>query len=156
MRRTFANSLLRHAVADNRIHIVNADMGYGMWNDFKALLPGQYVNCGAAEQAMSDIAVGLSLAGKIPVCYTISPFYLRAFETLRTYIVHEKLHVLLIGSGLYDDYKHDGISHNASDIPFLMEILHVRQYLPHRKEEIPEMVAQMLERKEPAFMGLRR
>ena len=156
MRRTFANSLLRHAIANPDIRLLVGDLGYKMFDEFRILVPDQYVNCGAAEQAMTDVAVGLSLARKIPVCYTISPFYLRAFETLRTYIVHEKLHVLLIGSGLYDDYKHDGISHNASDIPFLMEILHVRQYLPHRKEEIPEMVAQMLERKEPAFMGLRR
>ena len=156
MRRAFANSLLRHALLDERIWLITADLGYGMWDQFSAMVPERFVNVGAAEQTMLDIAVGLALDGKTPVTYTISPFYYRGFETIRTYIAHEQLHVIMVGSGRNGDYEHDGFSHDAWDMPWILQTLHVKQHYPKTREEIPDMLKSVLADPAPAFVSLKR
>ncbi len=115
MRKEFAQALLGHAKRNKDVILLTGDLGFGTWDSFKEELPEQFYNVGAAESAMMDIAVGLSLSGKLPFCYSITPFLIyRCFETLRTYIDHEKLNVKLIGSGRDNDYKHDGFSHDGT------------------------------------------
>jgi len=156
MRRAFANSLLRHALLDDRIWLITADLGYKMFDQFRGMVPERFVNVGAAEQTMLDVAVGLALDGKVPFTYTISPFYYRGFETIRTYIAHEKLHVVMVGSGRNGDYEHDGFSHDAWDIPWIMQTLHVKKYFPEKKEEIPNVLTSVLADPGPSFVSLRR
>lgn len=156
MRRAFAKELVRRALTDDRIWLVNADMGYKMWDGFASLVPDRYVNVGAAEQAALDIAVGLALSGMRPFAFTITPFFLRGFETIRTYIAHEQLPVVMVGSGRDKDYAHDGISHDASDFRRILDTLDVRQYYPVTAEEIPEVLKQVLAEDYPAFVSLRR
>lgn len=158
MRATFSKVLLDHAMTDKRIILLTGDLGYVMWDEFQHLLPDQYINCGASEQAMMDIAVGLSYAGKIPVVYSITPFLLyRPFETIRTYIDYEKLNVKLIGSGRSDDYKHDGYSHNASDeCGILNNLRNIVQMYPKTKEDVSAVVSQALKDTRPVFISLKR
>lgn len=158
MRKTFAKELLDHAIKDSRIILLTGDLGYGMFDEFQHVLPNQYINCGASEQAMMDIAVGLSYEGKIPVVYSITPFLLyRPFETLRTYIDHEKLNVKLVGSGRDDDYKHDGYSHDATDAGAILRTLpNIVQMWPETKEDIHSEVNVMLSHERPVFISLKR
>lgn len=101
---------------DERIWLLTADLGYGLMDEIRDNIPNRFINTGASEAACSDICVGLALSGKIPVMYSITPFLLyRCFETWRTHVNHEKLHVILIGSGRDKDYEIDGFSHDASD-----------------------------------------
>ena len=98
------------------IIVLTGDLGFGLFDEIRESYPHRFINCGAAEQAMSDIAVGLALSGKTPVVYSITPFLLyRAFETWRTYVNHEILHVILLGSGRDNNYEVDGFSHDATD-----------------------------------------
>ena len=158
MRKTFFKELYRIMQENTNVFALTGDLGFigfdKIRNDFK----DRFVNCGASEQAMLDIAVGLSYAGKIPVCYSITPFLIfRAFETIRTYIDHEKLHIILAGSGRDDDYKHDGISHNALDIPAILKPLHnLKQYYPDAKEEIPGLLDKVIKEAQPSFISLKR
>lgn len=158
MRATFGKELLDHAMTDKRIILLTGDLGMGLWDEYKHLLPDQYINCGASEQAMLDIAVGLSYAGKIPVVYSITPFLIyRPFETLRTYINHEKLNIKLIGSGRDDDYEVDGYSHDASDTFMIVNTLsNIIQMYPQSKEDVPAIVTQMLKDTRPNFISLKR
>jgi len=65
---------------------------------------------------MLGMACGLALDGKIPVCYSMTPFILyRPFEIIRTYIDYEKIPVILIGAGRDKDYASAGWSHWATD-----------------------------------------
>lgn len=156
MRRSFADELLKHARENRDIILLTGDLGYGMWDEFAQTLSAQYINCGAAEQSMMDIAVGLALSGKIPVAYSITTFLIyRAFETLRTYIAHERVHVILAGSGRDRDYEVDGYSHDASDVLSFIP-LGIKTYLPQRKEEIPVIVEEALRNTIPSFVSLRR
>lgn len=158
MRRTFADALLKEMQKDDRIYLLVGDLGYGMWDSVFAAFPERAINTGAAEQALLDIACGLALTGKVPFVYSITPFLIyRPFETLRTYINHEKIPVKLVGSGRDKDYKHDGISHHAHDVKgFLDQLPNIQQYWPMSKGIVPKMLRQMLADKGPSFISLRR
>lgn len=158
MRRTFADELQKQMVKDERIFLLVGDLGYGMFDSIFAAFPDRAINVGAAEQAMLDIAVGLAYDGKIPFCYSITPFLIyRPFETLRTYIDHEKLPVKLVGSGRNADYAHDGMSHDATDVSlFLDKLPNLVSLYPKDKSEIPHLVAEMVSNELPTFISLRR
>jgi transketolase len=137
---------------------LTGDLGFGGFDTIRDKFSKRFVNCGAAEIAMLDMAVGLSYLGKIPFVYSITPFLiLRCFETLRTYVNHEKLHIILIGSGRNKDYHIDGISHDASDIfDILICLKEIELYFPQKKEEIPLIIEKVINKKEPSFISLKR
>lgn len=157
MRRVFADEILMHAKENPNIVLLTADLGYKLWDEFAEMLPRQFINCGASEQCMLDVSVGLALSGKVPFCYTITPFLIyRPFETIRTYLSREKLHVILMGSGRDKDYELDGFSHNASDVGNFLRILKIKSYFPKRKDEIPMIVNEVLKNPGAAFVSLQR
>lgn len=158
MRRTFAEELYKHMEVNKDIWLVTGDLGYGMWDKIRDDFPDRFLNTGAAEHAMMDIAVGLALSGKIPFVYSITPFLIyRPFEVLRTYINHERIPVKMVGSGRDKDYAHDGISHWAEDVYPIMELFrNIEKLYPDSKESIPDMVGAMVDSKEPVFISLKR
>lgn len=145
------------------IILLVGDLGYKMFDKIREDMPHQFINTGAAEQAMMDVACGLAMSGKIPFVYSITTFLLyRPFETIRTYINHEKLNVKLIGSGRDKDYEHDGISHWSDDAWKLFDPAessmfdNIHAFWPDTKEEIPHLVKKLVETKDPCFLSLRR
>lgn len=158
MRRTFADELQKQMKLNPKIWVLTGDLGYKMWDKIRDDFPDRFLNCGAAEQAMMDIACGLALCGEIPFVYSITTFLLyRPFETIRTYINHEKLNVKLIAGGRDKDYVHDGISHWSEDAKQILNTLpNIRQYWPETKEEIPSILDKMLKSNLPDFISLRR
>lgn len=116
MRIEFFKYLYELMKENPNIWAITGDLGYIGFDKIRDEFPDRFLNVGAAEQSMMGIACGLALEGKIPVVYSITPFLLyRPFETIRTYINHEEIPVIMIGSGRDDDYKHDGFSHYAGD-----------------------------------------
>lgn len=158
MRGWFAYELYQQMKKNKAIYLIVGDLGYRVFDDIRRDFPERFINTGAAEQAMMGIAVGLALEGKIPFVYSITTFLLyRPFETIRTYINHEKLNVKLIGSGRDRDYEHDGISHWSSDAEDIMVLFrNIKKEWPDLKQEIPQLVQEMIETKEPYFLSLRR
>ena len=165
MRKTFFECLHKEMTKNKDIVFLTGDLGFGLANKIRDDFPDRFYNCGAAEQAMMGIAVGLALEGKIPVVYSITTFLLyRAFEMIRTHINHEKLNVKLIGSGRDKDYAHDGISHWSCDAWKLFDPIekedavldNIRAFWPDTKEEIPLLVTKMIETEDPCFLSLKR
>lgn len=153
----FAGALLEAMRDDPNIYILTGDLGFGMWDKVRAEFPHRFINCGASEQAMVGIAVGLALKGKKPFVYTITSFLLRAAETISLYLGGEGVAVRLVGSGRNDDYKHDGASHNAVEAQnFLRDVYQLDCYYPDSKEEVADLVAMMVKDDVPAFISLRR
>jgi len=148
------------------IWVVAADLGYGFFDKIRRDFPDRFVNPGAAEQAAVGIGIGLAESGKIPFVYSITTFLLyRPFELIRNYINEQKIPVKLVGSGRDHDYVHDGPSHWSNDAPLLFKTgdLHqipifenVKNYWPDTKEEIPEVLRQLVFNKQPSFVSLRR
>ena len=154
----FAYELYKHILKDKNIWLVVGDLGYKVWDQVRKDRPKQFINVGAAEQSMMDIAVGLALSGKKPVVYTITPFLLyRPFETIRTYIDYEKINVKLIGSGRDTDYAHDGWSHHSTDDrQFMKPFKNIKSIWPDEKEEIPALVQEIITADYPIYLNLKR
>lgn len=156
MKKDFFDYLVK-IMADNKdIVFVSAGLGWPRTDEIRDKYPDQYVQTEAAEQTALDICVGLAYAGKIPIVYTITPFYLRAFETIRTYINHENLHVIMIGAGRDDDYsKHDGFSHDAGDIYYWMDgFSSVGRCYPDSVMEMQGNIDAALKSKNPYFISI--
>lgn len=143
---------------DPNIWVLTGDLGFGALDAIRDDFPERFVNCGAAEQGMLDIAVGLALTGKTVIAYSITPFLLaRAYETIRNYIDHEQIPVKLIGSGRDRDYAHDGWSHDASDaLGIIANFPNLVEYWPNTKEEMSWLVTNMLDNGKPSFVSLKR
>jgi transketolase len=160
IRGVFALELYKQMALNKNIVLLTGDLGYGIFDSHKEDFKDRYYNCGASEQAMIGIAVGLALSGKIPFCYSITPFLIyRPFETIKLYLEHERIAVKLIGSGVGEDYKEDGISHDAQHIhklfyPFTDSS--IQSYFPTKKEEIPDTLKDIINNDKPCFLGLRR
>jgi transketolase len=154
----FGGSLYLEMEKDRNIWLLVGDLGYKVFDKHFKDFPERVINVGASEQSMLDIAVGLALEGKTAIAYSITPFLIyRAFETVRTYIDHEKIPVKLIGSGQGKDYAHDGYSHDATDIPaFMKQFKNIKSFYPKKKEEIPALVTKMITDPEPYFINLKR
>lgn len=158
MRGWFGRSLYTEMGNDPRVVLITADLGFGLFDAIRDDFPDRFLNTGASEQAMIGIAVGLAIQGKIPFCYSITPFLIyRPFEWIRNYLHHERIPVKLIGSGLDDDYKHDGFTHHCPEVrKVLSAVPNIKTYLPLEKESIPGMVEKMCLNDLPCFMALRR
>ena len=159
MRQEFFELLHFFMGEKNDIWALTGDLGFGGFDKIQRDYPDRFINCGAAEQAMMDMAVGLAMEGKIPFVYSITPFLLyRPFETLRTYVNHEKIPIILIGSGRDDDYKHDGWSHNASDDALFMQ--HFTSITPCYPETIEDMrfdvTMALQDREQATYINLKR
>lgn len=153
----FAYYLYQAMKKDKSIYLVSIDLGYKMFDDLQKRYPKRVIVTGASEQAALGMAVGLAMSGKKVFVYTITPFFYRAFETIRNYIDHENIPVCLVGSGLYNDYKHDGYSHEANDIHQVMNLFkNIVQIYPAEKENIESYLQQILNDNKPTFLGLRR
>lgn len=157
MRREFADELYEQMGNDTNIMLLVGDLGYKVFDKHFETYPDRCINCGAAEQSMLDVAVGLTYSGKKVFCYTITPFYYRAFETIRTYLVHEQLPIVLIGSGRDNDYIHDGYSHDASDIRSILTALGgITMFFPESTLAIPMIMKSSLKSSAPVFISLKK
>jgi transketolase len=116
MRREFVRILEGEMASNEKIIVLTADIGFGVLDPLRQRFPGRVVNVGSSESLMIGIAVAYTYEGRIPVCYTITPFLLfRPFEMIRLYVDYERAPVKLVGCGRDKDYAHDGISHWAED-----------------------------------------
>lgn len=158
MRGYFAFALHQAMQQNDNIWLLVGDLGYKVFDQHRADFPDRVINCGAAEQAMLDISVGLALEGRVPFVYSITPFLLyRPFETIRTYINHEQIPVKLIGSGRDYDYSHDGISHWSTDDRQVMALFpNIDSYWPEEKQELEHLVPHLVVKNTPSYINLRR
>jgi transketolase len=116
VRKTFIRLLHEQMKINDKIVLILGDLGYGHFDQIREEFPDRVFNPGAAEQLMLGMACGMAMEGKIPVCYSMTPFILyRPFEIIRTYIDHERLPVILAAAGRDKDYASAGWSHWATD-----------------------------------------
>ena len=141
------------------IYIISVGLGWPRTDEFSTLYPQRFIQTEASEQTALDIAVGLSYSGKIPIVYTISSFYWRAAETIRTYINREKLKVIMVGAGKDGDYSDhgDGFSHDARDIPELFNIFkNITQFYPNDKNELIDNINSAIALNGTSFVNIHR
>src|SRR6185369_14351591 len=100
MRNAFSKSLVQAAVADPRIVLLTGDHGYALFDEFRRVCPGQYLNAGVAEQNMVGVAAGFAKGGCRPIVYGLSAFVpMRVLEQIKLDVCYEQLGVVFIGDG---------------------------------------------------------
>jgi transketolase len=156
IRGEFAYQLHRQMEANKDIYLIFADLGFAMLDYCRRDFPDRCINTGAAEASAVGIATGLALSERIPFVYTITSFYLRAAETIALYQAGEGIPVHLVGSGMDDDYKHDGPSHHGGNAQAVLRALGINSLYPETKEEIPDIVEMLVKSDKPNFLCLRR
>lgn len=83
---------------------------------FADVFPDRFINTGIAEQSLVDCAVGLALAGKIPIVNTFGVFLAtRAVEMIRTHVCYGRANVKLMAAygGLSPSFE--GPTHHATE-----------------------------------------
>ena len=138
------------------IILLVGDVGYKVFDHLREEFPNRVINPGASEQLMIGMGAGLAMDGKIPVCYSITPFVLyRPFEFIRNYLNHESIPVKLVGSGRNEDYGVCGFSHYACEDLEVMKIYsnNEDQY-PQSPDEID--IKKFLYSSTPSYINLQR
>ena len=158
MKKDFWDIMRKIMYENPDVYIISAGLGWPRTDELSTLYPQRFIQTEASEQTALDIAVGLSYSDKIPVVYTISSFYWRCAETIRTYLDHENLHCILIGAGVKEEYgEHDGFSHSASDIPELFNIFkNITQFYPNDKNELVDNINSAIALKGTSFINIHR
>lgn len=158
MRQAFSQRLHELMAENPDIIFLTGDLGYKLFESILDDYPDRFYNVGAAETALLDVGIGLALAGKRPICYSITPFLLyRPFESIRTYINHESIPVILVGSGRDDDYEHDGFSHFAGDdYSFMNNFKNIVSYWPPTNEEAIKSLNEAVADDRPYYINLTR
>lgn len=124
MRTTFIDTLCELAAHDDRIWLVNGDLGYSVLERFAERFSGRYLNAGVAEQNMTGIAAGLALSGKVVFTYSIANFpVFRCLEQVRNDVCGHRLSVKItaVGGGLA--YGSAGYSHHGVEDLAVMSAL---------------------------------
>lgn len=124
MRKAFFEKLGNLSETDNNVYLLTGDLGFNLFDSFRAKKPDRFYNVGVAESNMIGIAAGLALSGKTVFCYSIIPFLImRAFEQVRVDVAFNNLNVKLVGSGAGLSYGLEGITHFALEDLALMRVL---------------------------------
>lgn len=132
MRNAFASKLAELAKSDERVILITADLGFGLFDDFRKNYPNQFLNVGVAEQNMIGIASGLALEGYIPFCYSIANFsFMRCLEQIRNDVCYHNLNVTIVSNGAGFSYGPLGMSHHATeDISLMRAIPNIDLLIP--------------------------
>ncbi len=156
MKKDFWDIMLKVMDENPDVYIISVGLGWPRTDEFAEKYKERFIQTEAAEQTAADICVGLSYSGKIPVMYTISSFYWRCAETIRTYLSHENLHCILIGAGVKEEYAvHDGFSHSGTDIKDLFNVFpNFKQYYPNDKTELESVIIESINNKKPNFINI--
>ena len=156
MRRRFQELLTEEMKKNEDLYLLVGDVGYKIFDHLREDYPDRVINPGAAEQLMLGMAVGLAMEGKIPVCYSITPFVLyRPFEFIRNFLHNERIPVKLVGSGRNDDYGPCGFSHYACEDMRVMDALpNIEVFRPDTKEEVD--IEKFLYSNCPSYINLKR
>jgi transketolase len=156
MRRKFQELLTEEMRTNDNIFLLVGDVGYKVFDHLREEFPQRVINPGAAEQLMIGMGVGFALEGKIPVCYSITPFVLyRPFEFIRNYLHYEQIPVKLVGSGRNDDYGACGFSHYAyEDLEVLKALPNIEVYHPQSADEVD--IKKFLYSDKPSYINLKR
>jgi len=124
MRKTFINNLIERARRDNRIHLIVADLGFSVVEDFAKEFPDRFLNAGISEQNAAGVAAGMALCGKIVYFFSIIPFVtMRCFEQVRVDLAYMNTNVRLVGVGAGYAYGPAGPTHHAIEDLAIMRAL---------------------------------
>ncbi|HNW99710.1 MAG TPA: transketolase C-terminal domain-containing protein [Bacteroidales bacterium] len=121
----FGEGLLKAAEINSNIVALGADITASVKvNAFAEKFPERFFSLGIAEQNCVGAAVGLAMAGKIPVFSTYAVFSaLRTTDQIRVSVCYNNLHVIIGGAHAGISVGPDGATHQALEDIAMMRVL---------------------------------
>jgi len=158
MRKLFFDYLCKTMEKDDNIVVLTGDLGYGLLDKIRNTHTNRFFNVLSSEQLMIGMAVGMTMEGKIVVCYSITSFLLyRPFEFIRNYLGHDKIPVKLVGGGRDKDYGYLGFTHWAEeDVDVCMCVNGLQIYKPDTDRALLSYYDTFLYNKQPAYLNLKK
>ena len=157
-RKAFIEELTVLADKDPRVILIVGDVGFSFLEAFKERFPNQFLNAGIAEQAMMNVAVGLSHVGWKPYVYTMINFIIfRPYEQVRNDLCHQNANVKLFGIGGDVGYNFMGFGHNVEkgeEEQLLSHLPNLNRYYPTTDKETKDAMEKEYKRQGPSFMRL--
>jgi transketolase len=156
MREAFVRALSELAAEDERIMLVNGDLGFGVLTDFIERFPQHYVNAGVAEQNMTAVACGMALTGARAYTYSIGNFpTLRCLEQLRNDVCYHRSDVTVVAVGGGFSYGQLGVSHFATeDLAAMRSLPGMTVVAPSDPWQAHELTRQLYARGGPAYLRI--
>ena len=115
-RDVFIDAIYQAAINDKNIFFISADFGAPALDNFRELLPKQFIHAGISEQNMIDTAAGLALSGKKVYVYAMAPFItLRCLEQIKCSLAIMNLPVTIIAAGVGLGYADAGPTHYSNE-----------------------------------------
>ena len=154
-RDAFADTLIELAHADARVvAVVNDSLGSTKISKLEAVLPGQVINVGIAEQNMIGIGAGLANGGKIPFVSGASPFLTgRALEQIKVDAAYTGANVKLVGVSSGVAYGELGPTHHSiEDIAWTRAIDRLVVIVPADPVETAQAIRAAYEYEGPVFV----
>ncbi len=129
----YGNALVALAKEDKRIVVLDADVAKSTGTlPVMKEVPGQFVNCGIAEQNMVCMGAGFAACGMIPFVTTFAVFTcMRAVEQVRNGVCYPNFSVKVVGTHAGLETGADGATHQA------IEDLAIMRSLPNIKVLVP-------------------
>jgi transketolase len=154
MRRAFGQFIADLADRDPNVVLLVGDIGYRIFDEFRARHPSRFYNMGICEQSLIGVSSGMAIEGMKPWVYTITPFLIeRPFEQVKLDINEQKVNVKLVG---YADYPTLGPTHAELDARLLMSLLkNIKSYFPRDGNETKIVAQQASQIEGPAFISLK-
>jgi transketolase len=154
-RDAFAETLIELAHADPRVvAVVNDSLGSTKISKLEAVLPGQVINVGIAEQNMVGIGAGLANGGKIPFVSGASPFLTaRALEQIKVDAAYSGANVKLVGVSSGVAYGELGPTHHSiEDVAWTRAIDRLVVIVPADPAETAGAIRAAYEHEGPVFV----
>ena len=158
MRVNFFKALENKAVLHKNIYLLTGDLGFKLFDDFKAKHPDRFFDIGVAESNMIGIAAGLSLSGKNVYCYSIIPFLImRTYEHVRNDVAYQNLNIKLIGTGGGFTYGLEGFTHyGLEDLAIMRTLPNMAVVVPADPLEAKSLAEASVEHVGPIYIRLGR
>ena len=147
MRDHFVRRLTRLAENDPSVFLITGDLGFGVFDDYRATVPDQFLNIGVAEQNMIGVATGMALEGFKVFTYSIANFAtLRCLEQIRNDACYHQANVNVVSIGAGFSYGPLGVSHHATeDLSILRSLPDITVVSPCELWEVMEATEALIE-----------
>ena len=158
-RKAITETLLELAKQDPLLYTLASDSrGSVTLDDFAKQLPGQFVECGIAEQDAVGMAAGLACAGLKPfVCGPASFYATRAAEQVKVDVAYSHLNVKIIGvSGGVSYGALGGTHHSVQDIALMRAIPNLQVFLSADANQSVALTKALAASPEPAYVRVGR
>lgn len=158
-RKAITETLFELAKADPSIYAMASDSrGSVTLDEYARELPGQFVECGIAEQDAVGIAAGLACAGLKPfVCGPACFYSTRAAEQIKVDVAYSHMNVKIIGvSGGVSYGALGGTHHAVQDVALMRAVPNLQVFLPADANQSAALTRALVSSPEPAYVRVGR